>query len=157
MDASAKLRLAISDLKAVDEEIAALSTGMDALPLSQVAARVSKGAKIAETAASRVLRAAEAADAASTKTTEVIVAAEVAAAEAAAAQAAVVQAADKAAAAAQAAQAAAAAAAALEVEVKPVLQSDGMYEFAGIGFGDGQLLLLVATGSREIIWLLPSV
>ena len=62
VDTSGNLRLAFSDLRAIDEEVAALTTGVVGLPLSEAAARASQGARTAATVASRVLKAAEAAE-----------------------------------------------------------------------------------------------
>ena len=123
MDVSTKLQLAMSDLKAVDEEMASASVNVAALPLSQAAARVSQGAKAAAAMATRVLKAAKSADAAASKAAAVVVAAEAAArqaqeeAAAAEAQAAKVMAEEVAAAEARAAEEVAAAQARAAEEV----------------------------------------
>jgi len=150
MGASAKLRLTIADLKAVDEEVEALHVNVDTLLLSQAAARISQGAKIAATAATRVLKAAKAAGAAATKAAVDVAKAEAAAAQAAeevaaaeaakvAAAQAAAQAAEQAAEAAQVAEAAAAAVAALEAAVKPTLPLDNVYVLRRDPFGSDEL------------------
>eukprot|EP00903_Cladosiphon_okamuranus_P020677 g18986.t1 len=55
---SEKLRFAFSDLRKVDEEVAALLAGVGGFPLSEAATRVSKGARTAGELASRILKAA---------------------------------------------------------------------------------------------------
>ncbi len=156
MGASAKLRLAIADLTAIDGEVAELSAGVDTIPLSQAAARVSQGAKIAEAAASRILKTAKAASAAATKAAAVVAEAEAAATKAAAAvmeaEAAVALKAEEAAKAAQVAEAAAAAVAALEVAVKPTLPLGSMYVLRRLWFVNDFSLVSVCSGN--INWLL---
>lgn len=65
VDTLEKLRLALSSLQAVNEEVVARTTGVTALPLSQAnAQRVSEAASMAKTAAQHIVKAAEAAEAA---------------------------------------------------------------------------------------------
>jgi len=126
-DMSEKLRLAVFSLKTVDEEVASLTVGVGALPMSESAARVRKAATMASKEATRVLKAAEAAEAAATNATEAIEAAgaaEMAEAEAAAAVAAAAAAARAAAAATRVAKAAIAP---LCGAVKPPIPGGSMY------------------------------
>lgn len=44
VDASDQLRIAVYDLKAIDEQVATLSVSVGDLPLSEAAAKVSRGA-----------------------------------------------------------------------------------------------------------------
>lgn len=113
-DTSEKLRFAFSDLRAVDEEVAALTAGVGSLPLSEAATRVSKGARTAVALASRILKAAEAAEAAVGKAALAVVAARE---KKEAAEKAATAAAQAAAAAAKTAATAAAEAAALEAKI----------------------------------------
>lgn len=61
-DAWEILRVAVSDLKAVDEEVATLTIGVDIRPLPRAAARVLQEARTAAAVASRVLQVAEVAE-----------------------------------------------------------------------------------------------
>lgn len=67
VDTSNKLKLAFSDLEAIDDKVAALTVGVGDLPLSEAAARVSQGARSAVAMASKVMTAAELAQAAAGK------------------------------------------------------------------------------------------
>ena len=67
IDTSDKLRLAFSDIIAIDGDVAALTTGVGRLPLSEAAARVAQGARTAAAVASKLLGAAEAAEAAASE------------------------------------------------------------------------------------------
>ncbi|CAM9227835.1 unnamed protein product, partial [Ectocarpus sp. 12 AP-2014] len=109
---SAKLRLAFSSLKAVDDEVVVHMTGVGALPLSQATERVSKAASTVKMEVLKVLKVVEAVEAATVRA-----AAAVSAAQAAKAAAAAKSAAAKAA--VEAAEAAHAAAAALEADLDP--------------------------------------
>lgn len=120
-DASDKLRLAFSDLQAIDCEVAALASGVGVLPLPEAAGRVLRGAKTAATVASTVLKAAEAAEAAAGKAAAVMTAAEEANAVA---ERAATEAAEAVTGAAQTAGAATLAAATLEVKIEPPVPSD---------------------------------
>lgn len=131
-DTSEKLRVAFSDLRAIDEEVTALTAGAGDLPLSEAAANVSQGAGLAADVASRVLEAAKVAEAAA----GIAAAAVTAAREKKAA-------ASKAAAAAVAAAAAAEAeAVALEVKISPSIPLDHTYE----------LVKLYLRGSNDILF-----
>lgn len=110
--ASERLRLAFSDLKAVDEVFLVPTAGLAILPLSEAAEKVSQGARTAADVASRVLKAAEVAEAAASKAAAAVKAVQRAKAEAAAAAEAAAVATQKAAAAAEAAKA-------LEVKIQP--------------------------------------
>lgn len=119
---SDKLRLAFADLKAIGEEVVALTAGVGGLPLSEAAARVSQGARTATAVASRVIKAAEVAEAAASKAVAAVTAAQNAKTEAAAAAEAAAIATKRAAAAAEAAEA-------LDVKIQPLAPPDHTYEF----------------------------
>jgi len=129
-DASDKLKLAVSGLKAVGQEVGALTAGVGLLPLSEAAARVSQGAETATKAASGVMKAAEAAVAAACEAEATVAAAQEAKAEAAKLAAAAVEAA---AAAASAAEKAAGAVAALEGKIGAPVPLDEMYAVGQLG------------------------
>ncbi|CAM9144233.1 unnamed protein product, partial [Ectocarpus sp. 12 AP-2014] len=95
----------------VEEEVGARTAGLNALPLSQAAARVSQAASMAKAEAVKAVKAADAAEAAAARAAEVVSVAQAARAAAAAKSAA-------AKAAVEAAEAAQAAAAALEADIE---------------------------------------
>jgi len=126
-----KLRDAISDVILIDEDVAGLLAGVDDLPLSEAAARVSRGAGPATTVASLaslVMEAAEAAIAAAREAEAAVTAAHEAKAEAEKLAAAM---AETAVAATAAAEKAAGAVAALERRIEPPMLADQTWGWTG--------------------------
>ena len=126
-DTSEKLRVAVSDLNAVDGDIKALTTGVGGLSLSEAASKVKEAAEKATVEALKVLKAAKAAETAATNASAAVGAAEVAKEAAIAAAKAAKETAAAAAKAAEDAKAAATAAAAWEVAIKPPAPVGHMY------------------------------
>ncbi|CAN0260621.1 unnamed protein product, partial [Scytosiphon promiscuus] len=118
-DTSSKLRLAFSDLHAINNQIEVLTAGVDGDSLSEAAARVQQAAEMAKSQASWVLKAAGAAEAAASKAVTIVAEAEAAQAAASKAAEAAARAEEVAAHAAQRAAKAGAAAAALMAAMGP--------------------------------------